>query len=135
KLLYFVVLGLICYSALTGFAARTPFQAAYGLLPVAFLSFLLIAAQAVTAITSERDTGSLDLLLVTDLSPREFIFGKLLGITYNTWPFLLPPIALALVYGHYYLLATPPADYPELAPSYNVEATLCVAGSALVLLA
>ena len=48
--------------------------------PVAILSLLLVSAQAVTAITSERDGGALDLLLVTDLSPKEFIFGKLLGI-------------------------------------------------------
>src|SRR6266851_5602073 len=71
------------------------FEAAYGLLPIGVLSLLLVAAQATTAITSERDTGALDLLLVTDLSPREFIFGKLGGICYNTKEFLLPPLILA----------------------------------------
>ena len=37
-----------------------------------------------TALTSERDTGALDLLLVTELSPSEFIYGKLYGILYNS---------------------------------------------------
>ena len=79
------------------------------MLPVGVLSLLLVTAQAATAITSERDTGALDLLLVTDLSPREFIFGKLLGILYNTKEYLLPPLLLTGVYGVYRCLATPPA--------------------------
>src|SRR5262249_54438480 len=112
-----------------------PFAAARGLVPVTILSLLLVTAQAVTAITSERDTGALDLLLVTDLSPKEFIFGKLGGICYNTWQFLLPPVVLVMVYGHYLYLATPPASYSELAPGYNTEAALCLSGAALVLLA
>ena len=62
------------------------------------LSLLLLAAQATTAITSERDGRSLDLLLATDLSPKEFIFGKIGGILYNTKEFLLPPLILAAVY-------------------------------------
>jgi len=58
----------------------------------------LVSAQAVTAVTSERDCGALDLLLVTELTAKEFIFGKLLGILYNTKEFLLPPLILAAVY-------------------------------------
>jgi len=56
------------------------------LIPVglAILSLVLINAQGVTALTSERDTGSLDLLLVTELSPGDFIYGKLYGILYNS---------------------------------------------------
>jgi ABC-type Na+ efflux pump permease subunit len=62
---------------------RPAFAAAYGLVPVGVLSLLLVAAQSATAITSERDVGALDLLLVTDLTPGEFIFGKLGGVAYN----------------------------------------------------
>ncbi len=39
-------------------------------LALAILSLLLVNAQGVTALTSERDSGALDLLLVTELSPR-----------------------------------------------------------------
>jgi hypothetical protein len=137
KLAYFVVLALIGYSALAPLVQgiRLPYMAAYGLLPISVLSLLLVTAQATTAITSERDTGALDLLLVTDLTPGEFIFGKLLGIVYNTKEYLLPPFLLAGVYGWYGCLATPPAGHPELQASMNATALLCVLGAAGVLLA
>lgn len=138
KAAYALVLGLICYYALaplwtpTGY---TPYAAAHGLVPVGILSLLLVSAQAVTAITSERDTGALDLLLVTDLTPKEFIFGKLLGIVYNTKEYLLPPIVLAIVYAALGLLARPSAGHPELLTFKNAEAAVCVVGATLVLLA
>jgi hypothetical protein len=138
KLAYFLVLGLICYYALTPLRSggdRPSFAAAVGLVPVGILSLLLVSAQAVTAITSERDTGALDLLLVTDLSPKEFIFGKLGGITYNTLAFLMPPLLLIGVYGYYHFLATPPREYPGLAASYNTQAALAISGCALVVMA
>ena len=59
KTAYFVVLALICYFALEPLWGGThvAFAAAYGLGPVGVLSLLLVAAQAATAITSERDAG------------------------------------------------------------------------------
>jgi ABC-type Na+ efflux pump permease subunit len=136
KTAFFVVLGLICYYALLPLGSadgRPAFAAAYGLVPVGVLSLLLISAQAVTAITSERDGGALDLLLVTDLTPQEFIFGKLGGIGWNTKEYLLPPILLAAVYAWFGWLAAPPASHPEQLAAKNVEAWLCVTGGALVL--
>jgi ABC-type Na+ efflux pump permease subunit len=64
------------------------------LVPLAILSLVLINAQGVTSLTSERDTGALDLLLVTELSPREFIYGKLYGVLYNTKEMIALPILL-----------------------------------------
>ena len=111
KTAYFVVLALICYFALAPLWGGThvPFAAAYGLGPVGVLSLLLVAAQAATAITSERDAGALDLLLVTDLTPKEFIFGKLGGVLWNTKEYLIPPLVLAGVYAAWGLLAAAPA--------------------------
>lgn len=127
KIVYAIVIGLITYSAMTGFSGqRVAFQAAYGLLPVAFLSFLLIAAQAVTSVTTERDLGALDLLLVTDLSPKEFIFGKLCGITWNVKEFILPPLILACVYAGLGWLASPPEGSPEQAAGMNFESLIAV---------
>ncbi len=60
KTAYFIVLAFICWYALSPLIVqhdRLPFIAAYGLIPVGVLSLLLVAAQAATAITSERDTG------------------------------------------------------------------------------
>jgi ABC-type transport system involved in multi-copper enzyme maturation permease subunit len=136
KLAYFAVLGLICYYAFA--SVETPhWAAARGLVPVAIISLLLTSAQAVTAITSERDTGALDLLLVTDLTPREFIFGKLGGIVFNSKEFLLPPLVLAGVYAFRGWLASPPPrleqDVQAVSNAMNLEAFLavCVAGIVL----
>jgi ABC-type transport system involved in multi-copper enzyme maturation permease subunit len=144
KAAYVLVLTLVCYYALAPVvAAESPNAirgqeiipaAAKGLVPVAVLSLLLLAAQAVTAITSERDGGALDLLLVTDLTPREFVFGKLWGILYNAKEYLLPPLILAAVYAWLGLMATPPALHPETGAYKNQESLVCVAAATLVLL-
>jgi ABC-type Na+ efflux pump permease subunit len=138
KLAYTLVLVLICYYALAPVLAgggRVPFAAAHGLVPLTIISLLLVSAQAVTAITSERDGGALDLLLVTDLTPKEFIFGKLWGICWNTKEYLLPPLVLAAIYASYRLLASPPQGHPELGPSMNLEAGLSIGVALGVLLA
>ncbi|MBU6376885.1 MAG: hypothetical protein KGQ59_12865, partial [Bdellovibrionales bacterium] len=134
---YLIVLGLILYGTLVPVLAgqRFPFAAAYGLVPVLVLSLLLVAAQAVTAITTEKDLGALDLLLVTDLTAGEFIFGKLLGILRNTLLYIAPPLMLGGVYALYGFLATPPARYPELGQSMNAMALLCLLGGLLVVFA
>ncbi len=134
KAAYFLVLALIGYYALA-VADKGAWAAAWGLVPIAILSLLLVSAQAVTAITSERDIGALDLLLVTDLTPREFIFGKLLGVAYNTKEFLLPPLILAGVYALRGMLASAPEGHPELAFGKNVEAFVAISLGTVILLA
>jgi hypothetical protein len=59
----------------------------------------LVNAQAVTSLTSERDTRALDLLLVTDLTPKEIVFGKLGGVFYNTKEMILLPMLLCVYLG------------------------------------
>ncbi len=61
---------------------------------LALLSLLLINAQAVTSLTTERDAKTLELLLVTDISAKEFIYGKLGGVFYNAKELVLIPLAL-----------------------------------------
>jgi ABC-type Na+ efflux pump permease subunit len=112
KVAFGAVLALILYFAVSEIrqpGGRPAFAAAYGLVPVAVLSLLLVAAQAVTSVTSERDGGALDVLLVTDVSPREFVFGKLLGVVYNTKEYLIPPLLLAVFYAVEGLLTRTPA--------------------------
>ena len=69
-------------------------RGALALLPMLLLSLVLVNAQAVTALTAERDMKALDLLLVSDLTPKEFVFGKLGGIFYNTKEIVLLPLLL-----------------------------------------
>ena len=71
-------------------------------IPVATLGVLamvLINALAVTSITGERDGLALDLLLVTDLTPTEFVMGKLLGVMYAVKEMILLPIVLVIAMG------------------------------------
>jgi ABC-type Na+ efflux pump permease subunit len=68
--------------------------AARPLAPFLLLSAVIVTALAVTSITSERDGQTLDLLLVTDLTPKEFVLGKIGGILYVTWPMSLLPLGL-----------------------------------------
>jgi hypothetical protein len=67
------------------------------MVPLGILSLLLINAQGVTSLTSERDIGALDLLLVTELTPKQFIYGKLYGVLYNTKEMILAPIILTWI--------------------------------------
>jgi hypothetical protein len=136
KLAYGVVIALVCYFAFDVLHApqgRPAFAAAYGLVPAVVLSLLLISAQAVTSITSERDGGALDLLLVTDVSPKEFVFGKLGGILYNTKEFVIPPLLLAVYYAVQGGLAYTRGD--EVAFLRNFGPMVCVIGAILILIA
>lgn len=69
------------------------------LAPLFLLSVVLVNAQAVTSITSERDARALDLLLVSDLTPKEIVYGKLGGVFYNTKEMVVLPIGLCVYLG------------------------------------
>jgi ABC-type Na+ efflux pump permease subunit len=132
KLAFGIVLAMVLYFAVSTLnqpTGRPAFAAAYGLVPLAVVSMLLIASQSVTSITSERDGGALDVLLVTDISPREFVFGKLLGVLWNTKEFFIPPFLLAVYYGAMGVLAkTAPDASTTEAIGVNFLAMLTVIG-------
>jgi ABC-type Na+ efflux pump permease subunit len=99
------------------------------------LSLLLVSAQAATSITSERDGGALDVLLVTDISPREFVFGKILGVVYNCKEYLIPPLLLAIFYGVRGTLARSSEGGVAAVFEANFGPLVAVVGSLLVLFA
>jgi hypothetical protein len=66
------------------------------LAPLFVLSLVLVNALAVNSITGERDLGALDLLLVTDISPNEFVFGKLGGVFWVCKWIVGPPLLLCM---------------------------------------
>jgi hypothetical protein len=68
--------------------------AGFAFLGLTLISLMLINAQGVTALTSERDGQTLELLLVTDVTAKEFVFGKLGGVLYNSKELILIPLAL-----------------------------------------
>ena len=89
------------------------------LVPLYLLSFVLVNAQAVTALTSERDAKALDLLIVTEQTPKEIVFGKLLGVFYNTKEMVVLPILLTV--------------YLWFAGAIGLENLLYVIGAAAIL--
>lgn len=66
------------------------------LAPFFVLSLIVINALAVNSITNERDGGALDLLLVTEISPSEFLFGKIFGVLFVTKEMVIAPLLLCL---------------------------------------
>lgn len=76
----------------TGQASLPP--AARPLAPFFLVSLVIINALGVTCITTERDAKAIDLLLVTDLSPKEFLFGKLGGVLWVTKEMIVLPLLL-----------------------------------------
>ena len=54
----------------------------------------MINALAVNSITNERDGQALDLLLATQITPMQFLIGKLFGVLYVTKEMVILPIAL-----------------------------------------
>jgi ABC-type Na+ efflux pump permease subunit len=67
---------------------------AQALIALLVVSLILLNAAAVTSLTNERDAKALDLLLVTDLSPKEIVFGKLGGAFFNAKEMVLFPLLL-----------------------------------------
>ena len=105
----FVTMAAVAHTAFRGMeiSAYTETPAALGfamklLLPLGLLSLVLVNAQAVTSITGERDAHAIDLLLVSDLTPREIVFGKLGGIFWNTKEMvLLPQLFIGYLYAQH----------------------------------
>ena len=86
----------VAYIQLAPDLATTSSRSNWTLIGLGVLSLILVNAQGVTSLTSERDTGALDLLLVTELSPKQFIYGKLYGVLYNAKEMVALPLLLIL---------------------------------------
>jgi ABC-type transport system involved in multi-copper enzyme maturation permease subunit len=104
KLAYLAVFAACTIAAIGALRDSEPFgyatalsPAAQAVLPLFILGLVLVNALAVTSITNERDAKALDLLLVTDLSPKEIVFGKLGGIFFNAKEMIILPAILCAV--------------------------------------
>ncbi len=96
---FFVLYSLVASGAATRTTAdasiRIP-DVAKPLAPFMLVSIVLVNALAVTSITTERDGRAIDLLRVTDISPKEFLFGKLGGVLYISLDLILLPILMCI---------------------------------------
>jgi ABC-type transport system involved in multi-copper enzyme maturation permease subunit len=98
RLAYWAVFAACAAALAANIGAAAPAEAipatAKPLVTLLVVGLILLNALAVTSLTSERDSRALDLLLVTDLSPKEIVFGKLGGAFYNAKEMVLLPLAL-----------------------------------------
>lgn len=100
KLVYVAMAALIGYSMLSSGPVGTELvlgmvsPAAAAFLAIGVISLLLVNAQAVTSISTERDSNTLDILLATDISAKEFMTGKIVGAMWNAREMVAVPILL-----------------------------------------
>lgn len=101
KLGYLAILGVLTASLFLDppsvSASSSQFLLTRAFVPAIILSLLLINAQALASVTGERDLKSIDLLLVTDVRPAEFLFGKLWGALFNAKEMVFGPIAMLIL--------------------------------------
>lgn len=104
----FIKLAYILLAALIGFSVASAgptdgslvlgmvSSGAAAFLAIGVISLLLVNAQAVTSISTERDSNTLDILLATDISAKEFMTGKIIGALWNAREMVLVPILLMI---------------------------------------
>ena len=126
KLAYFVLAGFIVFNLSQSYDSQkiilgmmSPVGFAFASLSL--VSLILVNAQAVTSLTSERDAQTLELLLVTNVTAKEFVFGKLGGVLFNAKEVIIVPLLLLLAL--------------ELNGEFTMESTFYVIISYLVLVA
>lgn len=107
RLAYFALFGIAIaalYWSVSSGAALERSRLADELIPISariltpffVISLVMINALAVNSITNERDAQALDLLLATQISPTQFLVGKLAGVLYVTKEMVLLPILLSV---------------------------------------
>ncbi|MFK7818516.1 MAG: ABC transporter permease [Planctomycetaceae bacterium] len=99
KLAYIAIAALVTWylatnaddgSLVLGMVSRSGFA----FVALTVISLLLINAQAVTSLTSERDGQTLELLLATDVTAKEFILGKIGGALWNSKELIIVPFVM-----------------------------------------
>ncbi|MEZ6092332.1 MAG: ABC transporter permease subunit [Pirellulaceae bacterium] len=95
---YLLLVGLSAaglYRAMFGDAPFTNLPpATLPLAAIGVVSLAIVNALAVNTITNERDGLALDLLLATDLEPKEFLLGKIVGVLFVAKEMVVLPLLL-----------------------------------------
>ncbi len=76
---------------------------------------------AATAISREREDGTLDLLLTTPITPRMYLMGKLRGLVAYLVPMIMVPVGTLLLAGGYVLLGGFGREGGVIVPSSGVS--------------
>ncbi|MDR1478612.1 MAG: ABC transporter permease [Planctomycetaceae bacterium] len=98
---FFVLCLQTLHTTLITNVAPTAAELSATVVPLFLLSLVLVNTQAITSQTSEKDAGTFELLLVSDITPKEYVFGKLGGVFFNMkWIVLLPVAICCYLYFH-----------------------------------
>jgi hypothetical protein len=98
---FFVICLQTLHTTLITNIAPTTAELSLTVVPLFLLSLVLVNTQAITSQTSEKDAGTFELLLVSDITPKEYVFGKLGGVMFNMkWVILLPILICGYLYFH-----------------------------------
>ena len=97
-----VVLALHCGGTLDTEQARLALGAL--VLGEVVLALLVAISASATAVSREREDGSLDILLTTPIQPGPYLLGKLRGLIVVLWPAIATP-SLTLLLAALYVLA------------------------------
>lgn len=108
------------------------------------LVFLIFPGLASTSISAERVERSFDLLVVSDLTPAELVWGKLLGVLGSAFYFLvstlpilgvciffggLSPLAIAIDYGFLFVMAITVSTWGILVSAMSRNNLLAIIGT------
>ncbi len=99
---------LLAYYGTGDLTARNVQEWLYVVVLIEFVIILLIATNtAATAITKERESNTMDLLLCTPLTSRYIVWGKLRGLVSFAVPLICVPVGSLLLFGLYDLVRRP----------------------------
>ncbi|MDR2344764.1 MAG: ABC transporter permease subunit [Planctomycetaceae bacterium] len=98
---FFVLCLQTLHTTLITNAAPSMAELSAAVVPLFLLSLVLVNTQAITSQTSEKDAGTFELLLVSDITSKEYVLGKLGGVFFNMkWIILLPVLICGYLYFH-----------------------------------
>jgi ABC-type transport system involved in multi-copper enzyme maturation permease subunit len=99
------------------------------------LALLVAISASATAVSREREDGSLDILLTTPIQPGPYLAGKLRGLLAALWPALAAPTLTLLLAAGYMMaggLGAPSMSTTALVGTLKVDEPLVLVPAALV---
>ncbi|MBN1511056.1 MAG: ABC transporter permease subunit [Phycisphaerae bacterium] len=126
---------LLAYYGNGTFTARGIREWLHVVVLIEFATILLIATNtAATAITKERESNTMDLLLCTPLTSRYIVWGKLRGLVSFAVPLICVPVASLLLFALYDVVrrAADPAVFIETALEVGVLMVIYTAFACMI---
>ena len=90
------------------------------------LALLMAANTAATSITKEKESLSMDLLLTTPLTSRYILWGKLRGLVSFTFPLILGPVSVLMLFALHGLGAEDPTRVAWIETVFEVGVLLVI---------